>query len=116
MAYLAAARAVGIGVCILGRQVDSRALAGSRMPGSSLIQRQLLCNGCEELPDVLSRLGRGFEEEETGFPGVGFGVGSRDRALVRLFCDQIELVAGKSDDDVFVCLALELLNPGLGLV
>lgn len=86
------------------------------MSGPSLVKRQLLRNGCEELSDILRSLGRGLEEEKTGFLGVGFGIGSRDGTLIRLFRNQIELVTGERDDDVFVCLALELLDPSLGLV
>ncbi len=86
------------------------------MSGTSLVQRQLLGNCREELSDVLSRFGRGLEEEKAGLLGVGFGVGGRNGALVRLFRNQIKLVTGQCDDDVFVCLALELLDPSLGLV
>jgi len=44
------------------------------------------------------------------------GVGGLDGALVGRFCHEIELVSGKSNDDVFVRLALELLDPGFGLI
>ncbi len=86
------------------------------MAGPSLVEWKLPRNRCEEVSDILSRLGRGLKEEQAGFLGVGFGVGGGNGALVRLFRYQIELVTGKGDDDVFVCLALELLDPGLGLV
>lgn len=86
------------------------------MPGTSLVQRQLLGNGCEEIADVFSRLGRGFEEEKAGLVGVGFGIGSRDGALVGLFGNKIKLVTREGNDYVLVGLALQLFDPGLGLV
>jgi hypothetical protein len=43
-------------------------------------------------------------------------VGGGDGTLVGAFVDEIEFVACESDDDVFVGLALEFLDPGLGLV
>jgi hypothetical protein len=86
------------------------------MAWPSLVERKLPRNRCEEVSNILSRLGRGFKKEEAGFFGVGFGVGGGNGSLVRLFRYQIELVTSKGDDDVFVCLALELLDPGLGLV
>jgi hypothetical protein len=44
------------------------------------------------------------------------GVGGGDGALVGGLGDQIELVAGEGDDDVLVCLALELLDPCFRLI
>lgn len=48
--------------------------------------------------------------------GILFGVRSGNSALVGLFGHKIELVAGESDDDVFVGLTLQFLYPRLGLV
>lgn len=48
--------------------------------------------------------------------GVLFGIGGRDGALVGFFGDEIELVSGKSNDDVLVGLTLQLLDPSLCLV
>lgn len=45
-----------------------------------------------------------------------FCVCSGDGALVGLFGDEIELVAGEGDDDVFVGLALEFFDPGFGFI
>lgn len=101
----------------LGPQVHALSLlAGSQVARARLVERQLLCNGCEELPYVLARLGRCLEEEEAGLAGVLLGVGGLDGALVGRLGDQIELVASKGNDDVLVGLALELLHPRLGLV
>ena len=86
------------------------------MSGTGLVQGQLLSNGCEKLSDVLSRLCGCLEEEQTGFLGVCLGVGGGNRSLIGLLSDQIEFVAGQSDDDVLVCLTLELLDPSLGLI
>ena len=115
-AHLATARAVDVGVGILGVQADAWALARSSMAGSGLVERQLLCNGCEELGDVLGSLGRGLEEQQTSLLRIGLGIGGGDRSLVGLFVDQIQLVARQSDDDVLVRLSLELLNPRFRLV
>jgi hypothetical protein len=81
-----------------------------------LVQGQLLRNGGEEFPHVLGRLRRRLEEEEAGLARVGLGIGGGNGPLIGLFVDQVELVAGEGDDDVFVCLALEFLDPCLGLV
>ncbi len=98
-------------------QVDTLSLlAWSQVPWTSLVDRQLLRNGCEELLYILARLGGRLEEEETGLAGVLLGVGGGDGALVGGFGNEIELVSGKGDDDVLVGLALEFLDPGLCLV
>ena len=47
---------------------------------------------------------------------VLFGVGGGDGALVGFLGDEIELVTGKSDDDILVGLTLKLLDPSLGFV
>lgn len=86
------------------------------MPGASLIQRQLLGDGCEEFGDILGCLGGSFEEQETGLARIGLGISSGNGALVRLLGNQVELVASECDDDIFVGLTLELLDPSLCLV
>lgn len=86
------------------------------MSGAGLVEGKLLGDGGKELGDVFGSLGGGLEEEKTGLLCVGLGVGGGDGALVGLLGDEVELVAGEGDDDVFVCLALEFLDPGLGLV
>lgn len=114
--YLAAARAADVGVGILGGQVDAGSLTGAGMPGANLIQRELLGDGSEEFADVLGRLCRGLEEEKAGLPCVGLGVGRGNGPLVGLLVDQVQLVAGERDDDVFVGLTLKFLDPCLCLV
>lgn len=47
---------------------------------------------------------------------VLFGVGGGDGALVGFLGDEIELVSGKSNDDVLVGLTLQFLDPSLRLV
>ena len=86
------------------------------MSRPGLVQRQLLRNRCKEFPHILSSLGRRLEKEKAGLLCIGLGIGRLDRTLVGLFGDQVELVTGEGDDDVFVGLALELLYPRLGLV
>lgn len=113
---LAAARSVRIRVGVLRSQADSWALALSGMSGTGLVQRQLLGNGCEKLSDVLGCLCRRLEEKQTGFLGICLSVGSGNRSLIGLLSDQVEFVTGQSNDDVLVCLALELLDPSLGLI
>ena len=81
-----------------------------------LVEGKLLGDGREQLSHVLGGLGRRLEEEETGFLGIRLGIGGRDGALVGLLGDQIQLVSSKGDDDVLVRLALQLLDPSLGLV
>lgn len=83
---------------------------------TGLLNRQLLRNRSEQLFHILSGLCGRLEEEQVCFAGIGFGVGGRDSALVRLLSDEIGLVAGERDDDVLVCLALELFYPGFGFV
>lgn len=101
----------------LGCEADAWPLARPGTAASTdLVGRQLLCYRREQLLDVLGGLGGGLEEEKAGLLGVGLGIGSGDGALVGLLGDEIELVAGEGDDDVFVGLALQFLDPGLGLV
>jgi hypothetical protein len=91
-------------------------LAWPQVPRAGLVERQLLGNGSEELPHVFTCLSGCFEEEQTGFASVLLGIGGGDGTLVGRLCYQIELVASKGDDDVLVCLTLELLDPCLGLI
>ena len=86
------------------------------MPRPGLVQRQLLRDRCKEFPHILGSLGRRLEKEKAGLLCIGLGIGRLDRTLVGLFRDQVELVTGEGDDDVFVSLALEFLYPRLGLV
>lgn len=58
-------------------------LAWAQVSGPGLVERQLLCDGGEELADVFACLGRGLEEEQTGLAGVLLGIGGGDGALVR---------------------------------
>lgn len=81
-----------------------------------MVEGKLLGDGGKEFGDILGSLGRGLEKEKTSLLCVGFGVGGRDGALVGLLSDEIELVTSKGDDDVFICLALEFLDPSFGLV
>lgn len=113
---LAAALAAGVGVPALGLQTHAGSLSWSRMSGARLIQRQLLRNGREQLPHILSSLGRRLEEQQAGLLGVCFGIGGWDGALIGLLADEVELVSGEGDDDVLVGLALQFLDPGLRLI
>lgn len=98
-------------------QVDARSLlAWPQVSWAGLVNGQLLGNGCEEFLYVLARLGRRLEEEQAGLAGILFGIGRRDGALVGRLGHQVELVSSKGNDDVFVCLALQFLDPGLCLV
>lgn len=113
------------------------AISGQRLP--TACYNRLRTNFGEHLNDTFTRLGRGLEEKETGFGSICLclvgghlaealalvgvrglaGGGSRIISLVlrvagtRCACrlDKIDLVAGESDDNVGVCLALELLDP-----
>lgn len=101
----------------LRSEVDALSLlAGPQVSRASLVEGQLLCDGSEEFAHVLARLGGCLEEKQAGFTGVLLGVGGGDGALVGVLGDQIQLVAGKSDDDILVCLALELLYPCFRLI
>lgn len=102
----------------LGPQINPLTLLSRpQVPRSRrLINRQLLRNGGKKLLDVLSRLGRRLEEEQTGFFGVLLGVGRGNGALIRGFGDEIEFVSREGDDDVFVGLALEFFYPGFCFV
>lgn len=86
------------------------------MSGTGLVEGKLPGDGGKEFGDIFGSLGRGFEEEKPGLFCVGFSVGGGNGALVGLFRDEIELVASEGDDDVFIGLTLEFLDPSLGLV
>ena len=111
--------APGGALCLVGLwpQVNALALlAWPQVPRTGLVERQLLSNGSEELTHILARLGRGFEEEQASLASVLLGIGRGDGTLVGRLGDEIELVAGQGNDDVFVCLALQFLDPCLGLI
>src|SRR5690242_8027084 len=98
-------------------EVDTLSLlARPQVSWTSLVEWQLLCDGGKEFAYVFARLGRCLKEKKAGFTSVLLGVGGGDGAFVGALGDQIELVAGKSDDDVLVCLALELLYPRFRLI
>lgn len=99
-----------------GSEVNTGSGSTAHASLSGLFDGELLCDGGEEFLDVLGGLCRSLEEEKASFLSVCFGIGGGDGALVGLFGDKIELVAGEGDDDVFVGLALEFLYPGLCLV
>lgn len=87
-----------------------------QIPGSRLIDGELLGDCGKELSNILAGLGRGLEEEQAGFAGILLGIGRGNGPFVGRLGDQVELVAGQCDDDVLVGLALELLDPGFGLI
>jgi hypothetical protein len=117
MPRLAVAACWTLGLVGLGSQVHALSLlAWPQVAGTRLVERQLLGDGREQLLHVLARLRRSLEEEQTGLAGILLGVGGLYGALVGRLGDEIELVAGEGDDDVFVGLALELLDPRLGLI
>lgn len=89
-------------------------------------------NGCENLGNVVSGLGRGLEEEETFLLSVCLGLLSRDLASVARIlhiiitisrylgragriAGQIQLVTHKRNNDTGGRLSLKLGNPVLGL-
>lgn len=113
---LAVAASGALAAGCLGPQIDARTRAGPDVAGTSLIERQLLCDGGEQFPHILGGLGRGFEEQQAGLPGVLLGVGSGYCALVGVLGDQIELVAGQGNDNVLVGLALQFLDPSFRFV
>lgn len=81
-----------------------------------LLDWQLLGDSSEQLFNVLGRLCAGLEEKEVRFLRISFGIGSGHCALIGLFCNKIELVAGKCDYDIFVRLALQFFHPCFGFV
>lgn len=88
----------------------------SHPPLTRRLDRQFLRNSREQLLDVLGGLGARLEEKQIGFFGVGFGVGGGDGALIRVGGHEVQFVPCQRDDDVFVCLALELFDPGFCFV
>ena len=111
---LAATRPADIRVGIFGCQADSLSLRRSWL--SNLVNGQLSSNRGKEIRHVFGRLGRSLKEQETSLAGICLGVGYRHGTLVWLLRDKIEFVAGERNNDVFVRLALEFLDPRLGLV
>jgi hypothetical protein len=102
---------------VLGPQAHAGPLrGGAQVPGPRLVERQALRDGGEQVANILGRLGASLEEEQAGLCRVLPRVVGGDGALGRVVGDEVELVAGERDDDVLVGLALELLDPGLGLV
>jgi hypothetical protein len=99
-----------------GSEVDTGSGGTTHASLSGLLDGELLCDGGEEFLDVLGCLCRGLEEEQTGFLGVLFSIGGGNGTLVGFVGDEIELVSGKSNDDVLVGLTLQLLDPSLCLV
>src|ERR1700743_1482042 len=79
----------------------------SQVSWTRLVQRQLLCNFCEQFANVFCCLCGRLEEEQTCFACVLLSVGGRDGTFVRIFFDQIEFVSGESDDDIFISLTLK---------
>jgi hypothetical protein len=102
--------------CRLWPQVDTWASAGSQIAGAGLIQGQLLGDCGKEFLNVGGSFGGSFEEEETRFFGVGFGIGGLNSTLIGIIIDHVSLVSGEGDDNVLVCLSLQFLDPRLGLV
>lgn len=86
------------------------------MPRPNLVEGQLLCNLGEQILHVLGSLGRCLEEEKPSLLCIGCGIGRLNRTLIGLLLDEIQLVTGKGDNDILVCLALKFLDPRLGLV
>lgn len=86
------------------------------MPRSNLVERQLLRNLGEQILHVLGSLGRCLEEKKASLLCICLGIGRLNRTLIGLLLDKIQLVTGKGDDDILVCLALKFLDPRLGLV
>jgi hypothetical protein len=92
-------------------QIDAGSWIRPQVSWSSLIQGQLLCNGCEEFSDIYGSLGGSFEEEQSSFFGICFGIGCLNSSLVRIVGDHIHLVTGQCNDNVLVCLSLEFFDP-----
>lgn len=98
-------------------QIDALSLlAWPQVSWASLVERQLLRDGGEKLTYVLACLCRCLKEEKSGFTCVLLSVGSGNRALVWRLSDQIKLVTGKGNNDIFVCLALEFFDPCFCLI
>lgn len=76
-----------------------------------MVKRQFLGYGSKQFPDVGGCFGGRFEEEQTGFTRVFFGIGGLDNALIWVFGNEIEFVSRERDNDVLICLALQLLDP-----
>ena len=86
------------------------------MPRPNLVEGQLLRNLGEQILHVLGSLGRSLKEEKASLLCIGRGIGCLNRTLIGLLLDEIQLVTGKGDNDILVCLALKFLDPRLGLV
>ena len=91
-------------------------LTRSQVSWSTLVQWELLSNCGKQFPHILAGLCGCLEEKQASLAGVLLCVGGGYGALIGRLGDQIELVAGKGDDDVLVRLALQLLYPCFGLI
>lgn len=97
-------------------EIDSRRRVGPEISRTGLIERELLCDGGEQVVDVGGGLCRGLKEEQTGFFCVLLGIGSLNGSLVWVLVHNVFLVAGQRDDDIFIGLSLELLDPRFRLI
>lgn len=100
----------------LGSEVDAGSWGCPQVPGTSLVEGQLLGDGCEQLAHIRRGLGGGFEEEEASLAGVCLSVGGGNCSLIGAFSDEIELVACQGNHNVLICLSLKLLHPRLGFI
>jgi len=81
-----------------------------------MVERELLRDCGEQCLYVLGGLRRGLEEQKAGLSRIGFSLGSLYRTLRTITRDEIQLVSSQSNDNVFVRLALQLLDPCLGFI
>ncbi len=69
----------------LGPEVDTRSWGCPQVPGTSLVEGQLLGDGCEQLAHIRRGFGGGFEEEEASLAGVGLSIGGGNSSLIGAF-------------------------------
>lgn len=100
----------------LGPEVDTGSRGCPQVPWASLVEGQLLGDGCEQLAHIRRGFGGGFEEEEASLTGVGLSVGGGNCSLIGAFGDEIELVTRQGNHNVLICLSLKLLYPRLGFI
>lgn len=114
---LAVAASGSLCLCLVPPEVHTlSSLARAEVSWTALVERKLLRNGSEEFPHVFARLCGSLEEEEPRFASVLLRICSWDSTLIGRLGDEIELVPGEGNDDVFVCLTLKLLYPCFCLV